>query len=325
MRLPKYSRSICAIALAAMVSAPLAYGANNSAHQHGSQNNGNGQQQGNKSGSNQASESTSAATSDTKAQKTQLAYQAAGVLYGLKQQADKKRIPKTLVDHARCIAVFPAVFKEGLIASGSNGNGIVSCRGKNGSWKHSAPVFYDISGGSIGFQAGAKISRVVILFLNSKAAHQLGTNHFKAGANAGVSGGDVGRHANAHNPPAATLAYRINASGGFAGAEIKGSTITADKKVNRRIYGKNKSLKQLLFHKNNNVPQRLSVFQQALEDFAPGSDYNSSKLQIQKNNNNKGNNGSNNNGHNGSGNGNNNGGKNGGSNNSNNGGNNSSG
>lgn len=196
------------------------------------------------------------------------------MLYGQLQQAQKQRIPRSLVDRARCIGVFPMVFKEGLIAAGSNGNGVVSCRDKDGGWKHSSPAFFNVSSGSVGFQAGDKVTQLVILFMNKQTAHQLGLNHFKLGANVGIAAGPLGLHADVHNPPAAVLAYRIDSTGGFAGAEIKGTTLTADEGSNRHIYGRHKPTKQLLY-KANRVPRQLQVFTKSLQQFAPASNYSS--------------------------------------------------
>lgn len=196
-------------------------------------------------------------------QQTQLSYDAVGVLYGQLQQPAKQRIPKKLVDQARYIGVFPMVFREGLIAAGANGNGVVSCRNSDGSWDHATPVFYNVSAGSVGFQAGAKVTQLVILFMNKKSAHQLGLGHFK-----------LGLHADVHNPPAAVLSYRINSSGGFAGAEIKGTTLTADEGSNQHVYGQHMSTKALLYYPNRQVPSELQIYTQALQQFAPASHYN---------------------------------------------------
>ena len=245
-----FSKTMTGLAVAALAAAPVAYAGNHK------------------------SSSANASANISVSQQTQLSYDAAGVLNGQMQQPPKQRIPQKLVDQARCIGVFPMVFKEGLIAAGSNGNGVVSCRTRNGSWSHATPVFYNVSAGSVGFQAGAKVTQLVILFMNKKAAHQLGLGHFKLGGNVGIAAGPLGLHADVHNPPAPVLSYRVDSTGGFAGAEIKGTTLTADEGSNKHVYGQHKSTKALLYHPNQQVPNQLQVYTRALQRFAPASRYN---------------------------------------------------
>lgn len=227
----------------------------------------------------QASNTNNASASESvsAAEQTKLAYDAAGVLRGQMVVDADQRIPQNLVNHARCLAVFPGVFKEGLIFAGSHGDGIVSCRDDTGDWN--APAYFNLSAGSVGLQAGAKVSQLVVLFMNQKAVHQLMNGNFKFGGDIGVAAGPVGLHANAHTLPAAVVAYRLDETGGFAGAEVKGATISADQNATQRLYGKNTSIKDVLF-KHNEVPDRISVFNKVLAMYAPSAQFAKAQLPI---------------------------------------------
>ncbi len=219
------------------------------------------------------SQNAGASASASTNQAIELAYHAAGVLYAQMHLPDSQRIPAKMLDGARCIAVFPAVFKEGFIVAGKNGNGIVGCRDDSGNWGAGAPAFFGLSGGSIGFQAGAQVTQLIILFMNKDAIDQLTSGNIDFGGKVSVAGGPAGAQANAHTAPASILTYRLKSSGGFAGADIKGASISANKDADDNIYGGTKNVKQLLLH-HTEVPQTVKVFAQALQKFAPGDEFN---------------------------------------------------
>lgn len=228
---------------------------------------------------NNANANTGASESISPAEQTRLAYSAAGLLRGQMLLDADQRIPQNIVSHARCIAVFPGVFKEGIIFAGSHGDGIVSCRGDSGDWN--APAYFNLSAGSVGLQAGAKVSQLVVLFMTPSAVNELMNGNFKFGGTIGVAAGPVGLHANVHTLPAATLAYKLDQTGAFAGAEIKGTTISADQSATQKIYGSNASVKQVLFEQSQ-VPDRLQVFNDVLSEYAPAQQYARNELQVKK-------------------------------------------
>jgi lipid-binding SYLF domain-containing protein len=67
----------------------------------------------------------------------------------------EKRIPVSVGEAAKCIAVFPNVIEFGFIVAGKGGPGIVSCREKeSGEW--GSPAIYKLSAASVGLQAGVQ-------------------------------------------------------------------------------------------------------------------------------------------------------------------------
>lgn len=203
----------------------------------------------------------------------QLAYSAAGVLRAQAQVPTDSRIPTSLLAGAHCIGVFPVVFKEGLIVAAKHGDGIVTCRGNSGDWDNAAPVFFGLSGGSIGLQAGAKITRVVMLFMSGDAVDNLADGRIKIGVNVSATAGPTGANASIHTAPAGIVIYRLANSGGFVGAQIKGTRLAPDEEVNHRVYGNDATAKDLLTGPHQ-VPEALQVFSKALADYAPASNYN---------------------------------------------------
>ena len=100
-----------------------------------------------------------------------------------------KGIPEDLLQKAECVAVFPSVIKVGLIVGGRGGRGVASCRTAAG-W--SAPAFFNLGGGSIGWQIGAQATDLVMLFTNASGLESLLSDEFTLGGDASVAAGPAG-------------------------------------------------------------------------------------------------------------------------------------
>jgi hypothetical protein len=107
----------------------------------------------------------------------------------------------------------PDLTKARFVVGGKHGSGVVSCRTASG-W--SAPAFITMSGGSVGFQAGAEKQDLVLL-MNPQGADELKSGHWDLGAEAAAAGSSGGKEATE-----STGCYS-NSSGAFAGADIGGS------------------------------------------------------------------------------------------------------
>lgn len=147
-----------------------------------------------------------------------------------------KAIPRELLDAAEAVAVFPGVFKAAFIVGGRKGQGLVSRRTSSG-W--SAPVFFNLGGGSIGPQIGADKTDYVLLFMNEAALKGLMEDKFEIGGEAGIAAGPVGRAASVSTNltlDAGILSYS-RSKGAFIGAALKGVVISPDNDLNEAFYG----------------------------------------------------------------------------------------
>ena len=162
--------------------------------------------------------------------------------------ASDKGVPRSILEKAEAIAVFPSMLKGGLVVGAQHGRGVISARDKkNGGW--SAPAFLSITGGSIGAQIGAQAIDLLLIVNNQRGLEQLVQNQFKIGADAGVAAGPVGREAAAATDiqlRAQILSYS-RSRGLFAGVTINGSTISQDRDANDRFYGMGYRTGQIIF------------------------------------------------------------------------------
>ncbi len=151
--------------------------------------------------------------------------------------APDKGIPEEVLSSAECVAIVPSFLKGGFVVGGAYGKGVATCRTPQG-W--SAPAFFRMEGGSLGFQIGGEAVDLVMLIMNEKGMQHLMSSKFQLGADAAAAAGPVGRHAEGDTDwklRAEVLTYS-RSRGLFAGISLKGNTLRQDKDDTRAFYGR---------------------------------------------------------------------------------------
>jgi SH3 domain-containing YSC84-like protein 1 len=170
---------------------------------------------------------------------------AGAVLHDIMSAPDKG-IPEEVMEHARCVAVVPHLIKGAFVFGAEGGKGVATCRTADGKW--SAPAFFDISGGSFGFQIGVEGVDLVLIIQNYKGMQRLMSSKFELGGDASVAAGPVGRHAEADTDwkmTAEILTYS-RSRGVFAGIALDGAVIGRDESSTKAIYGYNVPARRIL-------------------------------------------------------------------------------
>jgi len=180
----------------------------------------------------------------------------------------KEGIPSSLLQHAQCVVVIPALVKAGFIFGAKTGNGLASCRTVAG-W--SASSYTNISGASFGFQAGLSVTELVLVFTSQKAVHQLGNGDLTLGADAAIAIGPIGKDTQiGADILLKTEVFTYSRSAGlFAGVSIDGSVVSPSNDDNRAMYGKDASAKTLLVTQRSDAPASLLDFSSRLDRYAP--------------------------------------------------------
>lgn len=183
--------------------------------------------------------------------------------------AADQSVPRSILEKAVGVAVFPSLLKGGFVVGGQRGKGILSVRDKQtGAW--SSPAFLTVTGGSIGAQIGAQAIDLVLVVNNDRGLQQLVRNQFKIGADAGVAAGPVGREASAATDlqlRAQILSYS-RARGLFAGITLNGATIRQDRDANERFYGTAYRTGQIVFEGRAGAPQSAAAWKATLAKYA---------------------------------------------------------
>lgn len=198
-----------------------------------------------------------------------LAESAANVIETQLAQPASERIPSDLLASAQCIAVFPSVVKAGFVVGAKRGSGLVSCRqGSSAEWSDTVPAFFNITGASVGLQAGVQSTQLILLIMNETGVDQLLSGSVTLGSDIGVVAGPVGRNINLQSAKAPVVAYARSA-GLFLGIDLGGSTIGYDGSANADVYGpvydEADQARELLFG-SNQVPTDIEVYTDALSD-----------------------------------------------------------
>lgn len=158
-------------------------------------------------------------------------------------------IPKDLFDRAECVIILPSVKKFAIGIGGSYGRGVMSCRGGahfTGAW--GVPAMYALEGGNIGLQLGGQATDFVLLVMNPHGAESLMGSKVKLGADAAAAAGPKGRTATGATDvvmQAEILSYS-RSRGLFAGVSLEGSTLRPDNRANRKLYGHDVPVKEIL-------------------------------------------------------------------------------
>jgi lipid-binding SYLF domain-containing protein len=158
-------------------------------------------------------------------------------------------LPKSILDQADCILIFPSVKKVAIGIGGSYGRGALLCRqgaNMNGAW--GAPAMYKLDQGSIGVQLGSTATDFVLVVMNSKGAEQILNGKTKLGGNAPAAAGPTGAQATGYNADAmkADVLTYSRSKGLFAGVSLEGASMDTDDDANKDLYGKQMSAKAIV-------------------------------------------------------------------------------
>lgn len=159
----------------------------------------------------------------------------------------RESVPESLLADARCVAVIPSVARGAFIVGGRHGRGVLTCRNASGAW--SPILFVELSGGSVGFQAGGEATDVVLFFMNERGVRSLLESRFTLGGEATLAAGPLGRSTEASTDlklKAEIYSY-AKSRGLFAGAALQGSRLAPDYDWSRDYYGQRVWPEDVLF------------------------------------------------------------------------------
>jgi SH3 domain-containing YSC84-like protein 1 len=162
---------------------------------------------------------------------------------------DSNGLPKTILDKAECVLIFPSVKKVAVGIGGSYGRGALVCRQGaryNGKW--GAPAMYKLDQGSVGVQLGSTATDFVLVVMNQKGAEQILNGKTKLGSNAAATAGPTGAQATSYNAAAmkADVLTYSRSKGLFAGVSLEGASMDSDDDANKKLYGKEMHPKEII-------------------------------------------------------------------------------
>ena len=145
---------------------------------------------------------------------------------------------QSVLRRSRAVIICPQVLRAGFLLGGQGGGCVLVARDGGGSW--SAPAFYGMGGGSIGFQAGIQDAQVMLFIMNDRGLHAVMDSQFKLGADAAATFADLGGGVEG----ATTAALRADivgfsrARGLYAGISLGGTLMSVRSEWNQAYYGR---------------------------------------------------------------------------------------
>jgi SH3 domain-containing YSC84-like protein 1 len=176
-------------------------------------------------------------------------------------------IPRDLLKRCRGLAIFPSVWKVGVVLGASRGSGIVLRRDeKTGEWGR--PGFFKIQSGSLGLQLGAQYTDLILLIMNEQGVERLLEEKFMLGADISVAAGPVGREASAETNTrfeSGILSYS-RSKGLFAGLALNGATIEPDAAANEVYHGKGVTVQDVFYEGKGSLSDNARGLMNTLND-----------------------------------------------------------
>jgi lipid-binding SYLF domain-containing protein len=164
-------------------------------------------------------------------------------------------LPKTILDKAYCILIFPGVKKVAIGIGGSYGRGALVCRKgakMDDSW--GAPVMYALDQGSLGVQLGSTETDFVLDIASQKGVDEILNGKTKLGSNASATAGPTGAQAASYSGEGTDILTYARSKGLFAGVSLAGASMDVDKDANKAVYGKEEGAKDIVHGNQAVVP-----------------------------------------------------------------------
>ncbi len=128
---------------------------------------------------------------------------------------------RALVSKAKGVLVFPKVLSASFVVGAEHGDGVLKTNGHNDG-------YYSISGGSVGFQAGAQSKAIVLLFMTQEALDKFrNSNGWTAGVDATIAVANVGANGSIDTNTAneQVIGFVMTNAGLMAGVSLEGTKI----------------------------------------------------------------------------------------------------
>ena len=157
---------------------------------------------------------------------------------------------RTQAKDVKAIFIVPHLLRGAFVVGASGGSGVLLARDfVKGGW--SPPAFYTMSAGSLGLQAGADASEVLLVIRTFAGLERFyGRGTFKLGMDSGLSVGPLGEGGTS----GLDIVSFAKSKGAFVGLSFAGFAISASSKSNKAYYGMAVKPEQILANGPINNP-----------------------------------------------------------------------
>jgi SH3 domain-containing YSC84-like protein 1 len=178
-------------------------------------------------------------------------------------------VPEDLMEKARCVGIIPAAKRAGFVFGGQYGKGLITCRVHDTN-RWSGPSMVILEGGSFGLQIGAGETDIVFTVMDQGGEDKLSKDKVTVGGDVTAAVGPVGRSVQAQTDAMmhAEILTWSRARGVFAGVDINGASLRADKDDDAALYGEHVSQIDILHGRIPSPPEARALHME-LDRYAP--------------------------------------------------------
>ena len=155
---------------------------------------------------------------------------------------------------AKGVLIIPELVQGGFILGAAGGRGTLMARNGERDW--SPPAFYGMGSGSIGLQAGGKVSEMVFIIRTDKGLNAILDHKFKFGAQGGVTLATVGVGIEGASTAAvgADIVGYSTSVGLFGGVSLEGSYLDPDHDWDALYYGQGATTRAIVLERKYDNP-----------------------------------------------------------------------
>jgi SH3 domain-containing YSC84-like protein 1 len=144
---------------------------------------------------------------------------------------------------SRAVVISPRFTRGALGVGAAAGKALAFAKDEQSArWR--GPAFYNVTQASIGFQAGADVSEVLVLVMSEKGLDALLKPSLRLGVEASVAAGSASGGSTANSP--SDMVTLARSKGAYAGLSFEGTVIRPDVDANRAFYGTPASAEDIL-------------------------------------------------------------------------------
>ncbi|MBN3038124.1 MAG: lipid-binding SYLF domain-containing protein [Candidatus Omnitrophica bacterium] len=165
-------------------------------------------------------------------------------------QMPEKGISGIILKNCTGVAIFPDTFNFALGVGGRKGEGVIVHRNPTtGKWSN--PAFFDLSGTSLGLQAGGQKIDLVLMIRSEEAFAGMLENKYNVGNKSSLTIGPIGRNAESgvllDTDESGGIYTYSRTKGLFAGSALKGIKVKENKGAILNYYGTPLSVQDILY------------------------------------------------------------------------------
>ncbi|WP_415716469.1 lipid-binding SYLF domain-containing protein [Maridesulfovibrio sp.] len=159
-----------------------------------------------------------------------------------------------LLEDARAVFIFPDVYKAAFMVGAEVGPGVLCAKDDTGFWN--GPAFFNMAGIDIGLQGGVEGKTLLVFLMNDQALESALGGKIDLSLGADLAVGHAAERSNRGTFDAeGNILLLVDQAGAYGGMTYRAGAFMVSNDFNKRYYGKNVSIRELLMSHKYDKPE----------------------------------------------------------------------